>query len=135
MTVLNDNEVFGYLKKYIPVFGFVIFIVSTVVSSFIWAEKRFEDMSQTVFETKEEIVSEMQSTRLAIISRIEDLELRRLMSEDKSEETIIEYILDSARDTGVKVSLVIQNLIDINFKLGEYHGAKSEKLNYVELDP
>ena len=105
---MESSGIWIYLKKnIIPVAGLIMVIVST----FTWAEKRFEDLQEALSENK-----------LAIIERISQSELRHVDILDDSEELLIERMITTTKEVKDNIISTNATITDLAFHLGVAYG-------------
>ena len=102
------DNIFIYLKRNIlPVAGLIMVIVGT----FTWVEKRFEDLNDSLI-----------SSKLAIIERIGQSELRHVDILDDSEELLIARMLSTAKEVKDNIISTNATITDLAFHLGVAYG-------------
>ena len=107
------DSVFIYLKRNIlPVAGMIMVIVST----FTWAETRFEDLQES-----------LNATKLAIVERIWQSELRHVDILDDSEELLIARMISTTKEVKDNITSTNQSITDLAFHLGVAYGIEISK--------
>ena len=98
-----------------------------IVSAFTWAEKRFEDIQETLLTNKIDVTKEISETKLSVIAKIDESNLLLVSILDDSEELLIDRMLSTTGEVKKNIQATNATITDLMFHLGTAYGIEIVK--------